>query len=49
MSEDPQTEAIPDEVAAMFDLSLKKKKKKKTKTEDEAKDVDLAADHNHIK
>ena len=26
-------EAVPDEVAAMFDLSLKKKKKKKTKTE----------------
>ena len=35
---DPQAEEVPDEVAAMFDLSLKKKKKssktKKTETAD---------------
>ena len=34
-----KTEELPDEVAAMFDLSLKKKKKKK-KTEDKSADKD---------
>jgi len=33
---DPATEVVPDEVAAMFDLSQKKKKKKSTKSKTEA-------------
>lgn len=41
MADEEPKEAVPDEVAAMFDLSLKKKKKKKT-TKKEDKDDTVA-------